>query len=259
MISQFFGNFLLNNNLLSPSQLSNALEQKNKTHLKLGTLAINAGFMTAAQVETVNRAQATIDKRFGDLAVDLGYLTLQKVDTLLSSQKTGMLLLSQTLIDLGYLSNMQLESAVSDYKRTYNLSDNSLSEEQLDAMDSIVEKFYHFETLNTSEILTTYISLLFKNITRFIGDDFTPMQATIVNNFPCRHLNAQNISGSFCAFTGIEGSAITINQFASRFAKETIDTMGEYTNAVVGEFVITSYSIHYTKLYDSILAKPILN
>ena len=44
MITQFFGNYLLNEHLVTPNQLIEALQEKNNTRLKLGVLAINAGY-----------------------------------------------------------------------------------------------------------------------------------------------------------------------------------------------------------------------
>ena len=57
MFTQFFGNYLLNQRLVSPEQLTEALELQKTTRLKLGVLAINAGYMTAAQVDEVHNAQ----------------------------------------------------------------------------------------------------------------------------------------------------------------------------------------------------------
>ena len=91
MFAQFFGAFLLNNKLVSPDTLAQAIDDKKNTRMRLGVLAINAGLMTADQVEHVNVAQQSVDKRFGDLCVDLGYLTKADVDRLLSTHPSFML------------------------------------------------------------------------------------------------------------------------------------------------------------------------
>lgn len=78
MFTQFFGSFLLNRKIVSPANLRVALEKKDTTRVKLGVLAINAGYMTAKQVDAVHKKQATVDKRIGDIAVDMGYLTERK-------------------------------------------------------------------------------------------------------------------------------------------------------------------------------------
>ena len=74
MFAQFFGAFLLNNKLVSPETLAQAIDDKKNTRMRLGVLAINAGLMTAEQVEHVNVAQQSVYKRFGELLCPLGRL-----------------------------------------------------------------------------------------------------------------------------------------------------------------------------------------
>lgn len=121
MFTQFFGSFLLNRKIVSPANLRVALEKKDTTRVKLGVLAINAGYMTAKQVDAVHKKQATVDKRIGDIAVDMGYLTEAQVEELLSSQKTGCLLLGQALVDMGCLTNEEFETVLNDYKKKTDL------------------------------------------------------------------------------------------------------------------------------------------
>ena len=54
MFSQFFGNYLLNKGLVSPEWLDDALSKQKDTRLKRGVLAVDAGIMTAAQVDMVH-------------------------------------------------------------------------------------------------------------------------------------------------------------------------------------------------------------
>ena len=55
MFTQFFGNYLLNQNLVSPEHLAEALQQQSKTRMKLGVLAINEGLLSAEQVEKAHK------------------------------------------------------------------------------------------------------------------------------------------------------------------------------------------------------------
>ena len=70
MFTQFFGNYLLSNNLVTCEQLSEALFPKTPHRLKLGTIAINEGLVTAEQVEIAHRKQQQEDKRIGDVMVE---------------------------------------------------------------------------------------------------------------------------------------------------------------------------------------------
>lgn len=236
MYTQFYGNYLLNNNYVTPSQLSQALEIKKSIKVKLGVLAINAGFMNAKQVETVHNAQERIDKKFGDLAIELGYLTNSQLETLLSSQKTGTLLLGQALVDKGFMDNKSFEKSITEYKKKYKISDSDL-EEITDSVKNIISDFYHFENQTNKKTLTDYVTLLFKNIIRFIGEDFTPLEATVKNSYKCINISSQNIVGPFSAFTAVEGEDDAFCAFASIFADEKIETPNELAFAANGEFL----------------------
>ena len=47
MYTQFFGNYLLANGYVTRDQLFSAMRQEADQHMKLGTLALHAGYMNA--------------------------------------------------------------------------------------------------------------------------------------------------------------------------------------------------------------------
>ena len=75
MFSQYFGHFLLNRELITREQLTDALTFQQSVHVKFGVIAIDEGYMTPLQVEEVHEKQKQADKRFGEIAIELGYLT----------------------------------------------------------------------------------------------------------------------------------------------------------------------------------------
>lgn len=237
MFAQFFGSYLLNSGLVTAQQLAKALEDKKNTRMKLGVLAINAKLMTAEQVEAVNQAQASMDMRFGDLAVHLGFIKAEDVDMLLAQQPTDYLVLGQTLVNNGVLTNAQFETAINDYKRYHSLSDEDISNDQNAKLSQIISEFYHFETAENAKAYTAYLTLLFKNIIRFVGDDFTPLEASIVRDFDVNYFVYQSVSGNVSCETGIEAEEYQYLKFASRFAGEEITEVGEFAHAAVGEFL----------------------
>lgn len=237
MFAQFFGAFLLNNRLVSPEALAQAIDDKKNTRMRLGVLAINAGLMTSEQVEHVNVAQQSVDKRFGDLAVELGYLTEADVENLLSQQPTDYLLLGQTLVNNGLLSNADFESAISQYKAKYQLSDDDISGNQNNKLAALVSSFYHFDTAENARIYTDYVTLLFKNLIRFIGDDFTPLEAAVVNNIESDYIVRQKIGGKYHADICIASSEAEYISLAERFSKENFDEVNDFVDAIAGEFL----------------------
>lgn len=235
MFTQFFGNYLLHKQLVSPDHLSEVLQSMKTTRLKLGVLAINAGLMTAQQVEKAHEEQQRVDKRIGDVMVDLGFLTKDQVESLLKTQPAGHLLLGQALVDNGYMTTTQFERALNDYKAENSISDADFSNTGDEAVKNLVKRFYNFSTAN-SAYMTGYVSLLFKNLIRFIGDDFTPMDACAVSGV-LSDCVVQRMNGGLSAITVIDADASTMVEFASRFAKEELSEIDEYTQACVSEFI----------------------
>lgn len=237
MFTQFFGNYLLNQRLVSPEHLAEALKAQKTTRLKLGVLAINAGLMTAEQVENVHTEQQRVDMRIGDLMVKMGYLTEEQVEMLLKSQKSGHLLLGQALVDRGHMTTAQFEQALKSYKEDNSITDADFFDIQTDKVVSVINNFYHFDRLEHSEFYLGYVSLLFKNLIRFIGDDFTPLEAKKAALYNCDYSASQEISGEFSSITVIDGSENAFIGFASRYANEQLTAVDEYSNACVGEFL----------------------
>lgn len=236
MFTQLFGNYLLNNRIVTPSQLAEAIETKSTTRLKLGVLAINAGYMNSAQVEEVSETQMRVDKRFGDIAVEKGYLVETQVDELLSSQKKGYLLIGQALVDKGYITNSVFEQSINNYKKEYKITNDDFMYE--DNNNDVISKLYDLAPFSTPENYAYYITLLFKNLIRFIGDDFTPLNSNNTASVSTlKNVAIQKVCGAFSVLTAIEADDAAYIEFASRFAKEKLSIIDDYTNASVSEFL----------------------
>ncbi len=234
MFTQFFGNYLLNADLVSLENLSSALQEQKNTRLKLGVLAINAGFMTAEQVELVHEKQQSVDKRIGDLMVEMGFVTREQIEELYATQPRGYLLLGQTLVDNGYMTNAQFETALNDYRSGNYMGDDDNAEI---SASKLVSKFYSFDNEKSATYISSYITLLLKNLIRFIGEDFTPLEARYINNDHFENAIGQRICGDLSAISFIEGEDFSLVEFASRFACETLTKNDDYTKACISEFL----------------------
>jgi len=233
MFTQFFGSYLLNNKIVSHKQLQEALEISKSTHLKLGVLAINAGYMTADQVDKVHFIQSTLDKRIGDIAVDMGFLTIEQVNELLKTQQASYLSLGQALVDKGYMSTTQFEQVINNYKKENKIEYLISNIDQNKKAEEFISNYYCFDNKTYSE----YLTLLFKNIIRFIGDDFIPMKPCNTSDYSSDCLVTQEIVGDFNIFVAINCDENSFINLASQFAKEQFTKIDEYTNASVGEFL----------------------
>jgi CheY-specific phosphatase CheX len=237
MFTQFFGNYLLNQKLVTPEQLVDALQDKKNTRMKLGVLAINAGYMTASQVERVHELQSKMDKRIGDIAVELGYMTEEQVMELLHAQPLGYLLLGQALVDKGYMDNASFENAINSYKEKYSLTDEDIASNENSKMESLVTSLCDFSKTSNPALYEEFVSLLINNLIRFVGDDFTPLEPEYSINSTSFKSTSQCINGEFSTETKLFADETTYIEFASRYSGEEISELNEYVEASGQDFL----------------------
>lgn len=238
MYAQFFGNFLLSNDIITKEQLLAAMEQKSTRRPRFGTLAMHAGYMTASEIEHIRILQTHQDRKFGELAVEVGILTPEQVDELLTCQIPDYLALGQALVDDGIIDNYEFQRLVSDY-----ISETEIYE--LDYYDESHEKieqlFKHYLSMSDTEkqsheIETMYSVLLFNNLIRFIGDDFTPVPGTVCFEYPKNFCISQEIHGKYNIKLYIDMPEETCIEFASRYVGENFYDFDEYVEASLHDF-----------------------
>lgn len=240
MFAQYFGQYLLNHELVTAPELEQAINAQKDTRVKLGVLAINHGHMTFDQVEDVQIAQTKMDKRFGEIAVELGFLSEEMVTTLLSSQKSAHLVLGQTLIDQEVLSYEAFAAALNSYKQEHSLSDEQFNQIVNGDIDALLDEVLLKEGFSEQHTLTDYIRLFAKSLIRFIDSDIRMEWAVATESKAYDWIAQQSIlSGdrSISRITAIAGDEASILKLASLYAQESIEEPGEMMEASVGEFL----------------------
>lgn len=233
MFSQLFATYLLNNKLITLNELKEALALQSSVHLKLGVLAVNAGFMSAENVNAIHDMQFRVDKKFGELAIEMGFLDQEKLGTLLATQKASHLKLGQALIDKNYMTLEDYERALVDFKTNYSL-DEKLHEVEI---EDLVGNFYPFKDSDSGEMYKKYISLFIRNLIRFVGEDFRPLESMDISSSLANVLVAQKIKGQLGFNTYLSATKEAFIEFASRFAQENYNSYDEYVKAAAGEFL----------------------
>lgn len=237
MYAQFFGNFLLSHNVLTNEQLLAALKEKDSRHMKIGTLAIHAGYMSSGEVDEVIILQTHKDRRFGEIAIEEGLLTEEQVKELLAKQSPDFLLLGQVLVDDGILSNAELESLINEYESENEIYDLDYIEEQKDVVDHLLERYLHMIGRPITEYEVAYVTLLFHNLVRFIGSDFTPVAPLHCKEYPRNICISQHISGLFDLTLYIDMPETVCIDFANRYSGEDFTELDEYVEAAIGDFI----------------------
>lgn len=238
MYTQFFGNFLLSRGILTAEELVDVMEKQSSVHLKLGTIAIHEGLLTASEVDKIVLSQTRQDKRFGEIAVEDGYLTQEQLDKLLAAQKPDYLLLGQILIEEGKLTNTDFENLLSDYQSQNEIYDLETDSEQKSLVENLLHDFCEFKDERTAQIAVDYLTLLFNNLVRFIGNDYMPLDpVSCKDGYPTNYCVVQHVSGKIAIQSALDMDTATGIAFASRYVGENYSTFDEYAKAAIEDFM----------------------
>lgn len=237
MYSQLFGSYLLSKEAVTPEQLADAIAKAGDSHIKLGTLAIHKGLMVASEVDEVCFLQTREDKRFGEIAIDKGYLTEEQVRELLMSQIPDYLLLGQCLVESGALSNTSLETLMVDYQTENEMYDMDMNVESKEKITKLIERFFLVAEVPVTEYSIMYMELMFNNLVRFIGDDFTPLSPVPCSEYPVNYCVSQALHGKVNCISRIDMTKDVAIAFASRYAKQNFDEFDEYVQASMEDFM----------------------
>lgn len=233
MYAQFFGNFLLSHELITTEQLLEAMERKKANRPRLGTLAMHAGYLSASEVEHIHIMQTHKDKKFGELAIELGLLSQEQVDELVALQVPDYLAFGQALIDMNVIDIYEWERLVVDY-----ISETEINDLDFDdvARERINNMFYGLREKPIDEYKSIYTTLLFNNLIRFVGDDFTPLRGEDFPEYPTEFCISQEIHGKYHIKLYIDMPKETCIQFASRYVGDEFKEFDEYVEASVMDF-----------------------
>ncbi len=237
MYAQFFGNYLLSKHVVTPEQLIQAIEEQHIRHIKLGLLAIHAGLMTVEQVDKVLIRQAHENRRFGELAIEEKFLTEEQLAGLLKQQIPVYLLIGERLVENGFLSETQLEELITSYQEENHFTHLANADEQQENLQALTRSLFMITTLHIPEYLFKYLTLLFNNLVRFIGDDFLPLNPILSSEHVANHCSGQIIDGEFSLTAYLEMEEDAAVAFASRFAGTEFKEFNEYVDAAIGDFL----------------------
>jgi CheY-specific phosphatase CheX len=112
----FFGQYLVERNIVSRELLLQAIALQEQTNLSFGDTAVALGLLTAANADRINQAQRSQDLRIGDLSVQMGLLTEPQVMTILAEQKKRHLYIGEAVVKVGGLSAEDLERYLKEFK-----------------------------------------------------------------------------------------------------------------------------------------------
>ncbi len=238
MYAQFFGNYLLSKRAVTAEQVIQAMEEQHIRHLKVGTLAIHAGYMSTSQVDDILMRQSQNQgKRFGELAIEAGYLNKEQLESLLHQQIPIYLLIGQRLVENGALTNTQLDNLIISYQQENQLSQLENATLQKENLHTLIRNLFLITYSDIPEYLIKYLSLLFNNLIRFIGEDFMPLNPILCQEYVTNHCYGQIINGEYSLTSYLDIEEDSAIAFASRYVKEDFTTFNEYVRASIEDFL----------------------
>lgn len=249
MFSQFFGNYLLQNQKITTEQLSSCMDYIKANRVKLGLIAETEGLLTRAQADELNQLQMQTDKRFGDLAVEKGYLTETDVTYLLGRQGNPYLIFIQALEEKTDFSRDEIMQTIEQFK-----SDNGYSEDIFKAIqDGDIEKILPAFIDENNKKYIPLIALAIRNIVRFVSSYIRIDKAKFATSLSTHYIAYQHTHGEYDGFLGFVSDNDSILCIASGYAKEDFDTVDEDALDSVCEFTNCINGLYATELsYNNI-------
>lgn len=234
MFSQFMGNYLADNGVITEEIKQVILKEHASARVKLGTIAIAEKMLTEKQTEEINHLQVQMDMRFGDIAVDKGYLTPEQVGLLLEKQGNGYMKFVQLVNEKTGISIPEIEEYVENFRRERGFTEAELTALKKDDIDSIVPVF----AFSPKPYVTDLVGLVLRNITRFVSTDFYIDRIRRVDEFDYKFFSGQKVVGDHTIYLGFgaDDNEEGICLLASKFSHEDLTETGDDVADAVGEF-----------------------
>ena len=231
MAVKFFGQFLVENNLVSRESLLKAIELQEEKNLKFGEMAMSMGYVTQADIERAHNAQMTKDLKLGDLLVEMGVLTLDQMNEVFTRQKNTHLYIGEALVLVGALDSDQLLRYLQDFKA-----------EQAQYVSEHIELPAGLANENIWEMS---VDLTYKMITRVLDLQFRPGKCQTITTADSNFMMAaMDFSGDMDARYIISVCADVQKSVAKAILREDSvegeptevleDTVMEFVNVVCG-------------------------
>lgn len=245
MYTQFFGNFLLNNKIVNPDQLLELMAEQNKSHIKVGTLAMHAGYMTADEVDSIIIMQTHEDKMFGELAVEMGYLTAGQLESLVGKQIPDYLMLGQLLVEKGYCTTAEFENLLLKYQSENEISSmETRGNQRNNNIIRIIMNYCGSTKEPISDDAMNFLNLFFNNLIRFIGDDFTVLNLQKLPSVDGRHTVSQEILGDTHYLLMLDMEEAAAAKFANRYAHENFESYGDEADEFISASLEDFLNLH---------------
>jgi hypothetical protein len=123
-----FGVYLVDNDLITPDEFFEAVKLQLRTRPQLGALAIEYRKLNVRQVFALLRRQCdSPTDMFGDLAIQSGYLTAAEVEALVEEQLRRVRPVRELLIEMGIFTTNEADQYYAEFRRSMQKAEERFS------------------------------------------------------------------------------------------------------------------------------------
>jgi CheY-specific phosphatase CheX len=229
MLDRLLGSYLVEQGMISKTQLGEVYRKQESDRAKLGVIAVSEKFMTIAQAEQVNMLQASMDKKFGDIAVEKGYLTDAQVQRLLGLQGNTYLTFLQAVVDLEFLTIEQLKNAEKEYQRANDFTESDMAALKTGDVEKAVPVFLSSD----DPLYKGMFAMGIKNMYRLVDNHLFVGKSYTMKSIKDEVLGYQKFHGDQNATVAISGKYEDVRRMAIAYTKEEfIETREDALDAV---------------------------
>ena len=237
MFNQFFGNYLFSNGYVTREQLLPALARQSKTFLHVSVKALYLGYMSAQEIQYIIDLQEEEEKNFSETAIKYGYLDHHQMMEILDAPVPDFLILGQILIQDGVFNYEDFENILTDYRSQSEFIDLELNEENQNDFHRLVEEFSIVSEASIPRFGKAYLELLFNNLARYIGDDFSTLPPSLCTEFATECCVSQMVEGTYVVNTYLNMDEATALAFAERYSGEAYYEVDDYVIAAIDDLL----------------------
>lgn len=237
-MAKFFGQYLLEKDILTKEQLLKAISYQRSKSEKLGDLAIKKRYLTKSEVAKISREQIRTDMMFGELAVRMQYLTQDQLRELLTLQESSHIFLGEAIVELGFLSKQQLAQALENFRK----------EESEDAPEIVLPDDLPYR-LFLSTVSDMAIKLLRRSANILVKT--SPIKTEQYYTLNLYLIALVNVSGEINGRCALKLNRHIATLLAQRFTHNDELTDEELIGDAIGEFLNTICGNAATKLTTS--------
>jgi len=222
MAIKFFGHYLLDEKIISPEQLTQAVEYQAENNLSLGEIAVRENLITLKDAETINDKQRSLDKRFGEVSVSLGLLTEKQIDYLLATQKKEKVFFGEVLLKKDFISQKALDTALATFEEQQKIEVVALDEK--------------IEALDKDNIIKDSIGILQKLYPRIVHDYMKLVNVNMADTNKGM-IVMQKMRGDIHLDFALQPEDSVALEISRNFLKMDFESVDEMVIDIISEFV----------------------